>query len=1107
MANDTIEVFLKAKDQASREIKKARESVSSFTATAKKASDGLEKGLNTAFKALGAAAVVGVGIAIYQMQKLAKEGVALANVQEKAEAKVRAVIRATGGAAGFTAEEMGEMASAMQRVIGVGDELILNGMALLATFKNVRGEAFERTTAAALDMAHLMGGDLQASLLMMSKAMNDPVKNLSAMSRAGVTFTDTQTEMIKELWAVGEQAKAQSIILSELESQMGGLAAEYRLTFAGSVDAAKGALSDLKEQLGFFITKNEDWVEVANNTEQMLFRWGDAIKKLREEGNLDVWATAMAMGVVSAFENMAKAAQFFLTIIPKIRIQFGSLAQVGFGIWAKKLKSDLKSAQAGLETFEEELKQFQAGEGIRYKTPFSEGERKAHLYILEQVKKYKEEIKETTKELEANKINIEAAGLMMEGNAEIVDGIEKTFSTIIKDISRIKTGMEAVKDPSTQVKEDAEDTAVGIERAVVAAKALAENLKKVTVPMQGPFDPWADWAPAYPSGGNANSQKSIFDILAGAGDIFKGKVSDSGDIMIAAGGQLSEVLDAVGEKYHSELADFIGEMVGMLYIIQDVANMLSELVNLIPNTMNAIADVFSNISQFDENMKDSFDNLVTSISDAGTSIGHFFETTWNDIASTWDRIWSGSAQRSYIGGGIEISFDGDVLAGEAIGVWVKRLDQDAKDAANDIISLVAQQSAEAFDRLVGQFSEGIQSGFYDRIIGFIIQMDTAETSRGGDALQAEFQKNLEALTSDVVAQLQTFLTQSIIEYGESLISQIQTGDVAGILAPTANIFYQLELAGNQLALTAEMSIDELVTLVEALEDLSDAAKDAIDTWEDIQWQMLLMTEDVSQLEQDTYNLNKQFDNMIETMTELGATEDILAQIEDNRITATERLIDVEEKAVESMLSSIQLIDRLLAELGPTGDFAPVQSLEAYQLEFARLYTATLSGSDIAGAVSQLTAFIPDYIDFMKAFGGDYAGFISDLTSQLENLKGTLGAMGIAPVPIPAYASGGLATKLGIVGERGPEWVIPTYEPERSRLLSDLGIDFNPKEIGKAIAFNLLGGMASHPDLFGGQNKEQNVHVMLGEQSVRDAVIRGLRGRDATLINEVRRTVR
>ncbi len=55
---------------------------------------------------------------------------------------------------------------------------------------------------------------------------------------------------------------------------------------------------------------------------------------------------------------------------------------------------------------------------------------------------------------------------------------------------------------------------------------------------------------------------------------------------------------------------------------------------------------------------------------------------------------------------------------------------------------------------------------------------------------------------------------------------------------------------------------------------------------------------------------------------------------------------------------------------------------------------------------------------------------------------------------PNYAKGGLTSGLSYAGEAGPEWVVPTYEPQRSSFLHDVGAD--PEAIGAAIAKRISG---------------------------------------------------
>jgi len=66
----------------------------------------------------------------------------------------------------------------------------------------------------------------------------------------------------------------------------------------------------------------------------------------------------------------------------------------------------------------------------------------------------------------------------------------------------------------------------------------------------------------------------------------------------------------------------------------------------------------------------------------------------------------------------------------------------------------------------------------------------------------------------------------------------------------------------------------------------------------------------------------------------------------------------------------------------------------------------------------------------------------------ENLGG--GKQGVKNIYF--YKKGGLAKNMGIVGEHGAEWVIPTYEPERTAFLSNINLD--PQSIASEISSNI-----------------------------------------------------
>lgn len=162
-----------------------------------------------------------------------------------AAGQVKAALESMGDASGKTFEQLSASAEALRNLTGVDDDEILTKLtANMLSFGNIAGDAFDRAQLAALNLSARMQGDLQGATMMVGKALNDPVKGLAALGRAGIQFTEQQKTQIKGMVAVGNAAGAQAIMLSELERQFGG-AAEA----AGNADVwkpMKTALMDLE---------------------------------------------------------------------------------------------------------------------------------------------------------------------------------------------------------------------------------------------------------------------------------------------------------------------------------------------------------------------------------------------------------------------------------------------------------------------------------------------------------------------------------------------------------------------------------------------------------------------------------------------------------------------------------------------------------------------------------------------------------------------------------------------------------------------------------------------------------------------------------------------
>jgi hypothetical protein len=143
----------------------------------------------------------------------------------KAIAQVEAAVQSTGGAAGRSVAQLEEMAAGLQRISLYDDDQILKEVtANLLTFTNVTGTEFDKAQVAILNLSTRLGTDLTSASVQVGKALNDPIKGVTALGRAGVQFTAQQKELITTLAESGDVAGAQSIILGELETQFGGAA-------------------------------------------------------------------------------------------------------------------------------------------------------------------------------------------------------------------------------------------------------------------------------------------------------------------------------------------------------------------------------------------------------------------------------------------------------------------------------------------------------------------------------------------------------------------------------------------------------------------------------------------------------------------------------------------------------------------------------------------------------------------------------------------------------------------------------------------------------------------------------------------------------------------
>lgn len=168
-----------------------------------------------------------------------------ANESNEVSKQTEARLKSTGAQAWITAGQIGDLATALSNKTGIDDEQVQSNENLLLTFQSVRNEVgkgndiFNQANKTILDMSIAFKQDGKSSAIQLGKALEDPVKGMTALSRIGITFTAQQKEQIKTLVESGHKLEAQKVILAAVNAQV-----------AGSAEAAATPYKKLQVTLG-----------------------------------------------------------------------------------------------------------------------------------------------------------------------------------------------------------------------------------------------------------------------------------------------------------------------------------------------------------------------------------------------------------------------------------------------------------------------------------------------------------------------------------------------------------------------------------------------------------------------------------------------------------------------------------------------------------------------------------------------------------------------------------------------------------------------------------------------------------------------------------------
>jgi hypothetical protein len=220
----------------------AQNSLGKLEGTANK----ISKGMSTAFRAIG------ISLGAVALVNFAKNAVEAAEQVQVADQRLNQVTKSMGlfgDRSTDVTKRLAKLADQTELVTGVTAETTKQIQSTLMTFGGLAksadevGGSFDRATKAAIDLAAAGFGNATSNAIQLGKALNDPIKGLTSLTKSGVTFTEAERERIKTLVESNQLGEAQALILAAIETQVGGTA-EATVTSSAKMKAAFGVVED-----------------------------------------------------------------------------------------------------------------------------------------------------------------------------------------------------------------------------------------------------------------------------------------------------------------------------------------------------------------------------------------------------------------------------------------------------------------------------------------------------------------------------------------------------------------------------------------------------------------------------------------------------------------------------------------------------------------------------------------------------------------------------------------------------------------------------------------------------------------------------------------------
>lgn len=202
--------------------------------------------------AAGLSAVVAIGA----------QGLSVFAEWERQQFRTQALLRSTGSASGLTANQIDQLSRSVALNTLGSVEGVNDATNVLLTFKTVQQDVFVKAIELSQDLAAVMGGDTKSAALQLGKALEDPTTGLTALKRSGVSFSESEKEVIKNLQETNRLADAQRLVLEKLEAQVGGAGGAEAQGLTGAMDT----LGQRYDEFLFDLTETSRLGQLATST-------------------------------------------------------------------------------------------------------------------------------------------------------------------------------------------------------------------------------------------------------------------------------------------------------------------------------------------------------------------------------------------------------------------------------------------------------------------------------------------------------------------------------------------------------------------------------------------------------------------------------------------------------------------------------------------------------------------------------------------------------------------------------------------------------------------------------------------------------------------------